>query len=132
MVYSASGSGGRICRDATPGTCLPVVAGLSTLGVAYYNDTTRTNANGTFSGRTAANKFRLLESSHVRAEGPIVVEAGDVRIEPVDSPLSVQVRQDGSVEIKVDSRLGLKGVLVTTRSGQQRQVGPGEQLVVPR
>jgi hypothetical protein len=159
MVYNTQGSGGTICRNTQPGLCIVAKANDPSSGVAYYDDRIRTNANGTLSGRTAANKFRLLESSeirlkpktdlnlgdmfvlslgtavfdHVNAEGEIVVEAGDVRVEPVDAPpFSVQVRQDGSVEIKVESRSGLRGVLVTTPRGQQRQVGPGEQMVVPR
>jgi hypothetical protein len=80
---------------------------------------------------------------YVNGQGEIMVEANGSRIYPTDVQLlrvvsqlqlidtifSVQILSDGSVKIAVVS--GLRGVLVISPDGQQRQLGAGEQLVVP-
>jgi hypothetical protein len=62
-VYSASGTGGIICRDLESANCSPAAVNSVSSGNAYYNNKVRANSDGTLTARTIANKFRLLENS---------------------------------------------------------------------
>ena len=156
-IYDRQNSGGVICRAGTPpgGPCPSAELAPRTANhAAYYDDTIETNIDGTLNAMTAADRFRLLPSSHLQlkrradlsagelfilglgqmlndhrnAAGEIEIDTGNARIQPIDTEFSVSVRADKSVEVAVVA--GPQGVVITSSTGTTLVLGAAQQVQI--
>ncbi len=146
-VFDATGGGGVICH-AAGGTapCDPATPPAT----AGADDTVKTAADGTVGLSTSSVKLRLLQSAEVRLKssadlglgdrfllqagevlfdhenstGEVVIEAGNLRVQPIDTKFCVIAEPDGGFKVGV---FGEGTVVVTNTAGSG--VGPSATML---
>jgi hypothetical protein len=136
VVSDVSAGGSVICRANGARPCDPAPVDAA----GYYGDTLQSGGAATVRARTAGSIFRLMPSASLklqrntsgaggnlltilgqiffshRAGDEIVINSGNVRVEPIDTVFSVRVNPDGSAKVSVIEGDG--GVRITGPAGR--------------